>query len=175
MLLQPVEGLLAGLGQLIEEGLVRDCQPEASTIYRRLSFESNALNLEVRNCKFESLRVKITREAEPTPLASENEPETHKDDAGKKKTVTVLFGTKIGTAEGFAKALAEEARARFDKMIFNVEEDEDILEECVHIAYKEITTLEKQNKLIEEEGDEDAEENEGLISIRIPCVDLVRM
>ncbi|KAG9455841.1 hypothetical protein H6P81_000349 [Aristolochia fimbriata] len=49
-------------------------------------------------------------------IVKEAEPEV---DDGKKK-ITIFFGTQTGTAEGFAKALAEEARARYDKATFRV-------------------------------------------------------
>ncbi|KAG6513923.1 hypothetical protein ZIOFF_024260 [Zingiber officinale] len=54
----------------------------------------------------------------PKPLVVKTQMDT-KEDQGKKK-VTVFFGTQTRTAEGFAKALAEEAKARYPNAIFKV-------------------------------------------------------
>lgn len=57
-----------------------------------------------------------SKEVKPAvvPKAVEVEDEEEAVDPGKVK-VTVFFGTQTGTAEGFAKSLAEEIRARYEK------------------------------------------------------------
>ncbi|KAK1291254.1 NADPH--cytochrome P450 reductase [Acorus calamus] len=54
----------------------------------------------------------------PRPLVVK-EPEEAEVEDGKKK-VTIFFGTQTGTAEGFAKSLGEEARARYEKAVFKI-------------------------------------------------------
>ncbi|XP_042441143.1 NADPH--cytochrome P450 reductase 1-like [Zingiber officinale] len=54
----------------------------------------------------------------PKPLVVKTQMDTE-EDQGKKK-VTVFFGTQTRTAKGFAKALAEEAKARYPNAIFKV-------------------------------------------------------
>ncbi|XP_042423404.1 NADPH--cytochrome P450 reductase 1-like [Zingiber officinale] len=54
----------------------------------------------------------------PKPLVVKTQMDTE-EDQGKKK-VTVFFRTQTRTAEGFAKALAEEAKARYPNAIFKV-------------------------------------------------------
>ncbi|KAG5559659.1 hypothetical protein RHGRI_009251 [Rhododendron griersonianum] len=52
----------------------------------------------------------------PGPMIAKTELEI---DDGKKK-VTVFYGTQTGTAEGFAKALVDEAKTRYEKVKFRV-------------------------------------------------------
>ncbi|KAI3811426.1 hypothetical protein L1987_21150 [Smallanthus sonchifolius] len=62
---------------------------------------------------------KSGKELEPPKIVVPKREVEQEVDDGKKK-VTIFFGTQTGTAEGFAKALFEEAKARYDKAVFKV-------------------------------------------------------
>ncbi|KAK6127085.1 hypothetical protein DH2020_039169 [Rehmannia glutinosa] len=55
----------------------------------------------------------------PKPLVTKSAAEPEEVDDGKQK-VAIFFGTQTGTAEGFAKAFAEEAKARYQQANFKV-------------------------------------------------------
>jgi len=62
---------------------------------------------------------KSVKELEPPKIVVPKRQLEEEVDDGKKK-VTIFFGTQTGTAEGFAKALFEEAKVRYEKASFKV-------------------------------------------------------
>ncbi|EPS67504.1 hypothetical protein M569_07270, partial [Genlisea aurea] len=59
-------------------------------------------------------------EATKFVLSKGDEDEEEEDAGDGKKRISIFFGTQTGTAEGFAKAFAEEARARYPQATFKV-------------------------------------------------------
>ncbi|WOL19035.1 hypothetical protein Cni_G27832 [Canna indica] len=55
----------------------------------------------------------------PKPLVVRTQPTDAEADDGKKKVI-IFFGTQTGTAEGFAKSLADEAKARYSDASFKI-------------------------------------------------------
>eukprot|EP00249_Psilotum_nudum_P023195 c28784_g1_i1 orf=654-2702(+) len=91
-------------------------------LYLAMGFSVAALFLSIALLLWRSLGGEKAARTELTAIKklAVEVPEVEVEDTTKKK-VTILYGTQTGTAEGFAKALAEEGKARYDnKVNFNV-------------------------------------------------------